>query len=145
MNSPTVTSDERQKIDIVAVREAAMDAWESVGYYEYKNIHAVDEKGSDARRHFGLIAQRVKKCFEDFGVDPFEFGILCYAEWDEFEAVYTGDHESDSDPIKLADARPAGDVLMIRYEEAACLEAATQRRRADRIEERLNRLESFLK
>ena len=40
--------------------------------------------------------------------------------------------------------RPAGDMWMIRYEEANAMEAICQRRRADRLEARIAALEAKL-
>jgi hypothetical protein len=59
------------------------------------------------------VAQRVKEVFEEHGIDPFEFGILCYDSWDNEDG--------------------AGDRYGIRYEEALALECAYLRRQVERL------------
>ena len=76
------TSDEREKEQIGDINEAVLRAWGNVEYQQFKFKDAVALKGSGARWHFGLVAQRVKEVFEAEGLDPFAYGILCYDEWD---------------------------------------------------------------
>lgn len=42
---------------------------------------AVAEKGDSARWHFGIIAQDVVRAFEDNNLNPFDYGVICYDEW----------------------------------------------------------------
>lgn len=100
-----------------------------------------------------MIAQEVASAFQAQGLDAARYGLFCYDEWqDEYETVEVVDQEEVLDgegnvvtprvthtEQKLITA--AGDRYGIRYEEALCLEAAYQRRRADRLEERLAALE----
>lgn len=182
------TSDETAKRFIDQIPDYVLDAWGEVDFYQYKLKEAVEEKGSAARTHTGLVAQRVKRVFEDHGIDPFEYGLLCYDSWSETPeeiietkvevkpAVYSQKEikpasyriepdengnlvEIMTEPPQLEDdelleeavyettrmvipAREAGQLFGIRYEEALALEAAYNRRRSDRIEERLARLEA---
>ncbi|QNJ57334.1 tailspike / endo-glycosidase [Pseudomonas phage Dolphis] len=76
------TSDERTKQQIRPIDEACLRAWAKVEYVQYKFNDAVEAKGDGARWHFGLIAQRVKEAFESEGLDAFEYGLLCYDEWE---------------------------------------------------------------
>jgi hypothetical protein len=94
------TSDERKKQQIKPIDKAALRAWAKVEYCQFKFNDAVEAKGDGARWHIGLIAQRVKDAFESEGLDAFEYGLLCYDEWD------------------------GGDSYGIRYEEALALECA---------------------
>jgi hypothetical protein len=94
------TSDERQKQQIKPIDAAALRAWAKVEYCQYKFNDAVEKKGSDARWHFGLIAQRVKEAFESEGLNAFDYGVLCY------------------------DNAEGEDRYGIRYEEALALECA---------------------
>lgn len=85
-NATINTSDERYKTDIeplIDFNDAILDAWQAVDYMKYKKLDAVEKKGDGARWHFGVIAQRVVKAFEERGIDPFTLGPVCYDKWDE--------------------------------------------------------------
>jgi hypothetical protein len=69
------------------------------------------------------------------GLDAFRYGLLCYDEWDATPA------ERDEQGNITEPAKPAGNRYSLRYEEALCMEAAYQRRRADRLEARIEALE----
>src|SRR5690606_29633088 len=114
------TSDEREKADIGDIPDEWLDAWGDVEWGRYKWQAAIADKGDGARWHVGLIAQRVRDAFTGRGIDPFAIGLLCYDSWNK------------------ADGIKAGDRYGLRYEEALTMEAAWQRRRADRIEARLD-------
>jgi len=100
------TSDEREKDLILEIDEPLMQAWGEVQYVKFKFKDAITKKGDGARWHFGLIAQRVKEVFENHGLDPFAYGILCYDEWSTEDGIESGDRYG------------------IRYEEALALECA---------------------
>lgn len=147
------TSDERYKQDIKPIDDACLRAWARVEYVQYKFKDAVEAKADGARWHFGLIAQRVQKAFEDEGLDAFEYGLLCYDEWDETPATYktrqignvlciaTGEIVAEDVEETIMEpgyewrctqefqeveepAKPAGNRYGIRYEEALVLECA---------------------
>ncbi|MNG95788.1 hypothetical protein D3C79_548310 [compost metagenome] len=148
------TSDERHKMEIRPIDDACLHAWSKVEYVQYKFKDAAELKGEDAARwHFGLIAQRVKEVFESEGLDAFEYGLLCYDEWDAVPAetethvygdvrcIATGDvlesdvpmptteagkdwHPTREEVVEIVAARPAGNRYGIRYEEALALECA---------------------
>lgn len=121
------TSDERLKTPLSNVPDDVLDAWGAVGWGQFQFLDAVEEKGADkARQHLGIIAQRVKSVFEERGLDACEYGILCHEERPASE-----DEE-------------AVDLWMVRYTEALAMEAAYQRRRADRAEARISTLERRL-
>ena len=127
------SSDERLKTAFSAVPDAVLDAWGYVDWQQFKFQEAVAEKGEEnCRWHAGLVAQRVKAVFEKEGLDACAYGILCHDVW--------GDEYDDDGNL----ARPAGDMWTIRYEEALAMEAAYQRRRADRAEARLADIEKRL-
>ena len=125
------TSDERDKEQIAPVDAAVLRAWAKVDYYQWRYRDAVAKKGDGARIHHGLIAQRVKAAFEAEGVDPFQFGILCWDEWDaEPERTITMPcKEGETPQVVTVPATPAGDRYGIRYEEALALECAYLRSR----------------
>lgn len=121
------TSDGREKRDITTELAPELRAWARVEFVKYRWREAVETKGSGARYHFGVIAQQVKAAFEAEGIDPFEYGVLCYDEW-EAEEAEAG--EATTAPVK------AGNRYGVRYEEALALEAAYTRARMDAIENR---------
>lgn len=130
------TSDERLKQDIEPIPDTVLDAWKDVEFYRYKYIDSVEKKGINARHHTGLVAQRIERVFAAHGLNAFDYGLLCYDEWEAKEAEY------DENGEIVTPAQAAGNRYSLRYEECLCLEAACQRRRADRIEARLAALEA---
>lgn len=133
------TSDERLKGNITAIPDEVLDAWGEVGWYQYQFNDSIAEKGeTKARLHTGAIAQRIESVFSAHGLDANRYGLLCYDEWKATPA------ERDEDGNITTPAQPAGNRYSLRYEEALCMEAAYQRRRADRLEERIARLEALV-
>lgn len=111
------TSDEREKEVAESIDPAVLRAWARVKYAQYRFRAAIQIKGSGARWHFGLVAQRVKEAFEAEGLDAFAYGLLCHDAWDE-----SWDDGVDGGDRKLI--HPAGERYGIRYEEALALECA---------------------
>ena len=132
------TSDERLKTDVSSIPDEVLDAWASVEFVQYKFTDSVEAKGSNARLHSGIIAQRIDKVFRSYGLDASLYGLFCYDEWGAEQ------EELDKNGNTLSPARDAGSQYSLRYEEALCMEAAYQRRRADRAEARLAALEERL-
>ena len=133
------SSDERIKQQIADVPDAVLDAWGDVDWMQFKYNDAVAEKGADkARLHNGLIAQRVDAAFKAHGLDAAQYGLFLYDAWD------AEPEEKDADGNVTQEAQPAGDAYGLRYTEALCMEAAYQRRRADRAEARISALERRL-
>lgn len=117
--------------------DAVLDVWSTINWRAFKFNDAIEQKGIDnARVHFGLGAQTVKKAFEDAGLDGFKYGLLCYDEW-----VETPELKNDSGVV-VQEYQPAGSRYGIRYEEALVLEAALMRRTTKRLTEKLSALES---
>ena len=133
------TSDERLKDNIEAVPDAVLDAWGDVDWSQFQFRDSIAEKGVDkARLHNGLVAQRIDEAFKAHGQDASRYGLFCYDEWDATP------EEKDEQGNVCAEAKPAGNIYSLRYEEALCMEAAYQRRRADRAEARIAALEQRL-
>ena len=132
------TSDERLKDNIEFISDDVLDAWAEVNFQQFQFKDSLAQKGESARIHTGLIAQRIKSVFEKHGLDAFRYGLLCYDEWDAEDA------ETDEDGNVVNEGREAGNLYSLRYEEALCMESAYQRRRTDRLEERIARLEMML-
>lgn len=121
------TSDERAKDEIEAIPDVWLDAWADVQWMRFKFSDSIRLKGTSARWHVGLIAQRVRDAFIAHGLDAFQIGLLCWDEWSEQPEVL------DADGTITAHAAPAGDRFGIRYEEALAMEAALMRRELSRI------------
>lgn len=112
------TSDENEKDSIKPIDDAALRAWGRVQYSQFKFRDAVAKKGDGARWHFGLVAQRVKEAFEAEGLDAFEYGLLCFDEWDDQE------EQRDDEGRIVVPGCKAGSRYGVRYEEALALECA---------------------
>jgi hypothetical protein len=132
------TSDENLKTFCDGeLSDAILDVWATIDWRAFKFNDAIEQKGIDnARIHFGLGAQTVKKAFEDAGLDGFKYGLLCYDEWAE-----TPELKNDSGVV-VQEYQPAGSRYGIRYEEALVLEAALMRRTTERLESRIKTIES---
>lgn len=153
----TVTSDERSKTAPVEISDAMLDAWSEVKWCQYKFLDRVEEKGEDARWHFGVVAQRAVEAFARHGLDAFEFGFACYDEWGDQEEVVehyeaTPDlYDASGNLVQpgndaysevITPAKKAGSKYGIRYEEAFALEAELQRRNYYRLMSKFEELDS---
>lgn len=143
-----------------------LDAWGEVSVVAFKWLKMIDIKGEDkARWHFGAIAQQVRDSFISFGIDGTKYGLLCFDKWDdqyvthpaetkEHDAVYSKIVDSNGRKLLLKDAwteivkdeyrelvTPAGERWGLRPDQCAWLEAAYQRRRAERLESRSEKME----
>ena len=133
------TSDARLKTEPEAVPDEVLDAWGEVGFVQFQMLDSVAKKGAEsARLHNGLIAQRIDEAFKAHGLDASRYGLFCHDEWEAEEEA------RDERGTLVREAVEAGDRYSLRYEEALCMEAAFQRRRADRAEGRLAALEERL-
>lgn len=149
------TSDERLKTSIESIPDEVLDAWGDVGWVQYKLKDSVKKKGPDARLHNGLIAQRIDAIFRSHGLNAADYGLFCYDKWDEryddvsevIKEAVLDENGNEIEPAvikKVIEHTEAGDAYSLRYEEALCMEAAYQRRRADRLEARIAALEEKL-
>jgi hypothetical protein len=82
-NGTINTSDERLKQDIEDLSEAetrvAIAAKGLLKKFRWKE--AVQQKGENARIHFGVIAQDLIAAFQSEGLDPFKYSVICFNEW----------------------------------------------------------------
>jgi hypothetical protein len=108
------TSDARTKQDVEALSDAerrvAAKLKSCVKKFRFKD--AVQEKGSAARIHVGVIAQEVIEVFKSEGLDALHYGLICYDAWGDQAAVVNKDTGEIISP-----AIKAGDRYGIRYEE----------------------------
>jgi hypothetical protein len=121
------------------VPDEVLDAWGDVDFVQFQMLDSVASKGAEkARMHNGLIAQCIDEAFRARGLDASRYGLFC---WDRWEGE---PEERDESGAVVQEAREGGECYSLRYEEALCMEAAFQRRRADRAEARLAALEERL-
>lgn len=140
------TSDGRQKTSPITLGDlseslasnddAILDAWGDVSVIAFKWLQSISEKGEDtARWHIGVIAQQVRDAFQNHGIDATKFGLLCHDRWEEQTENVNG---------KNVVIKESGDIWSIRPDQCAWLEAAYQRRRSDRLEARIAKIEKHL-
>lgn len=125
------TSDRRLKVNISDLSDKLLDSWESVSPKLFQFTDSVEKKGANARAHVGLIAQDIKDALSLSSLEASTYGFFCYDKWED-------EWDGEKQIVK------AGDRYSIRYDEALCLEAAYQRRRASRLEARVAALETAL-
>lgn len=86
-NSTINTSDENEKQDIEALSEAeqrvAVACKGLLRKFRWKS--AVEEKGDDARIHFGIIAQDLQAAFEAEGLDAGRYAMFISSTWSDEE------------------------------------------------------------
>ena len=133
VNAPTVTSDGNEKSRPESIPDAWLDAWGEVESLAWQWLESVAKKEDRARIHTGPIAQKIRDAFVRHGVMQEDstdcpWGGLCHS-----------DYGDDLGP----DAPEVG-RWGIRADQCHFLEAAYQRRRADRIEARLTAIEAKL-
>lgn len=110
------TSDDREKVYFDTTeteRLVALELKENMKKFKFND--SISEKGEEkARIHFGASAQTVKSIFEKYGLNAFDYALLCYDEWEEQEEV------KDEDGNIIDAYRPSGNRYGIRYEELLC-------------------------
>lgn len=114
------SSDERLKGGIATIPDKTLDAWGKVDWRQYR--YKAD--GAGAPVHFGVVAQHVSSCLAKGGIHVADYAIV--------------------ENKGLKGEAGAKDEWSVYYQEAFALEAAYQRRRADKAEERIAALERRL-
>ena len=111
------TSDREEKDDFTSIsaklKRIGLVAKGLLVQFKYKEAKV--RKGSGARIHFGISAQDLYTAFEDEGLDPFEYGVLCKDEWWE----YRGDTYESEDSAPREAVRK--EIYGIRYDELNAL------------------------
>ena len=116
-NGTINTSDGTEKqVRQLGIDEAVLRAWGKVNFAQFKWNAAVEEKGENARWHFGVI-------------DPFAYGLLCYNEWQDHYTDVLDEHGVPTGEQVLS--IKAGARYGIRYEEALVLECAYLRNKME--------------
>lgn len=122
------TSDARQKQQIreLSAAEKAVAIRIKGLIRAFKFSDAVSIKGAGARIHVGVIAQDVEAAFAAEGLNGFDYGVLCYDEWEELPEVvesWGDEYDENGELIRKAGSvmvqqfRPAGSRYGVRYEE----------------------------
>jgi hypothetical protein len=92
-NGTIQTSDANEKQDIEALSEAeqrvAVAAKGLLRKFRWRS--AVEEKGDEARTHFGIIAQDLQAAFEAEGLDAGDYAMFIHSTWTDEE---TGEERS---------------------------------------------------
>jgi hypothetical protein len=106
-NGTINTSDEREKTELLDYNAAELATAQQIKgiIRKFRFEDAIEKKGDGARIHFGVGAQSVAQCFAANGLDPYNYSMFCYNEWDA---------EYDDDGVEIS---PAGDRFGIRYEQ----------------------------
>ena len=149
------TSDRNAKRDIKPITDEVLDAWSEVEYSQFRFKDAVEKKGQKARTHFGVIAQEIEAAFKRHGLNAFDYGILCYDEWDDLyediqeERIVKDETTGEETIIKVSTGKKkkvkyAGSLYSIRPDECLMLESALMRRTNKRLENRLSVLENAI-
>ena len=143
--APTITSDAREK-DMFRAFEpaeiaAAADLARAIGVYRWKTAIAL--KGDGAREHIGPTVQAAIQIMESHGLDPFNYGFICYDSWEGETIEHAAIEAADDREAQAAwtETIPAGDRYAFRYDELNQFIAAGFEARQAAIEARLAALE----
>lgn len=107
------TSDAREKQQVRSITEAEENvAKKCKGLLKaFKFNDAVASKGDKARIHIGIIAQELAESFVEEGLDPHNYSMFCYDEWDSVPDTLNEDGEV------ITPGKEAGSRFGIRYDE----------------------------
>ena len=135
------TSDGRLKTPLRSLTAdevaAALEIAQAVGIYHW--LDAIECKGADAREHVGPTVQRAVEIMQGHGLDPFNYGFICYDAWEREVVEYPS---IDGVPARTEVTREAGDRYAFRYDELAMFIAAGQAAHQDALEQRIAALEA---
>lgn len=141
------TSDARMKTSVRRPSDAevnvGLEIANEIGFYKW--LVEIEKKGDSARMHSGVTVQRVIEIFEKHGLNPFEYGAVCYDKWEEY--TETVPETLDENGNVLAEEHtmhhPAGDIYSLRNDEIHYLMIGAIREQQRRMEERISRLEQL--
>lgn len=123
------TSDAREKTEVTPFTQdeilASIKMSKEIGTYKW--LEAIQKKGDQARKHVGLTVQRAIEIMEEFNLDPFAYGFICYDAWED-------SYNPDDNTL----ITKAGDRYSFRYDELNLFIARG-------FESRLSTLESLTK
>ena len=111
-------NDKQQIQDLTAAEKAVGQALKGM-MKSFKFNDSVQEKGANARIHFGVIAQDVKTAFEAQGLTAENYGVFCSDTWYEVDGKScnaNGEMYTSSSPNAVEKTR-----LGVRYDELFAL------------------------
>lgn len=152
------TSDARLKtelrpltdVEVVVARKIA----KVIGIFKWKD--SVELKNNDAREHVGPTVQSVIEIMQEHGLDPFNYGFICYDEWDdhtiEHPATEAVEATLNPETREVTEAIPAkqawseliysaGNRYAFRYDELSMFIHAGNSKYLEMLEDRLIALE----
>ena len=144
--APTITSDAREKDRFRALTPpeiaAAVDLARAIGVYRWKT--AIVLKGDGAREHIGPTVQTAIQIMESHGLDPFNYGFICYDSWQGETIEHAAIEATEDREMQAAwtETIPAGDRYAFRYDELNQFMAAGFEARQAALEARIAALES---
>lgn len=123
------TSDGTQKTVRGELTDAELRAWARVNWKIFQFNESIEQKGSSARLHAGLVAQDVDAAFAAEGLDARHYALFC--EDEIIEMVQAGEAD-DGTPVFERVSR--GFRKGLRYDQCQAFEAAYQRHRMAALE-----------
>lgn len=153
-NGTINTSDAREKTPVrpftLFELDAAYELGQEVGIYKW--LEMIATKGEAAREHIGITVQRAIEVLQAHGLDPFNYGFICYDEWPEIPEIRQewpaqprvvddfGDlvcEAREAGHQVLRSYRPAGDRYSFRMDELLAFIVRGMAHRLDAVEQRL--------
>ena len=133
------TSDAREKNKVRTLTATEVSAAKALAREvgAYKFLSAIASKGTGAREHIGMTVQRAIEVMSSFGLDPFNYGFICYDEWEQ-ETVQSG----DTDNPAVSVVREAGNRYSFRMDELIAFIASGVSAALEDHERRLQALEA---
>lgn len=141
-------SDENEKQEIVKLSPELMKVAARISkeFVSFKWNSAVENKGNQARSHFGTIAQRVEEAFYAEGLNPWDYGVITMGSWMEStdsEGVVTRYDPTDEDEV-IPEGAELRTLLGVRYNELQSFITAYHEQRFTALEDRLLNIEELL-
>ena len=153
------TSDAREKTEVRELNAAELTAAKQIAKEigGYKFLSSIAEKGDAAREHIGLTVQKAIEIMTANGLDPFNYGFICYDEWTEqtetIPAVEAKESVLDDDgnvieeaveakPEEIKVIQEAGNRYAFRYDELNQFIIRGLAAQLESIEARLSALEA---
>ncbi|WP_305067667.1 hypothetical protein [Lysobacter sp. GX 14042] len=152
VNGAINTSDAREKTEPRDLTESELAAASDIARLPciFQWLHAIEEKGEDARLHASPTVQAVIAAMEAHGLDPFRYGFVCFDQWDEQPEIrdeWPDEYDDEGNLIREAGSevtqeyRPAGDRYSLRPTELAHFVLRGLAHRQDELERRLAALD----
>lgn len=110
------TSDAREKTrvrpltlsEIAAAKQLASE----IGAFQF--LSAVADKGDLAREHIGMTVQRAIEIMESHGLDPFNYGFICYDAWEKQTLEHPDSYEQIQMPETETEPARTGNGALIK-------------------------------